>query len=214
MKQVPEKQFTKEQLTWAHDLPLTEKQLEILLAPTPKKYRQMKPGRGNSGDLEYVSIGYILNVLNLLFGWDWDFQILDQQYDLEIRQCFVRGRLTVRTAGKTIIKEQFGSREVLFTKAGKPVDLGNSLKGAASDCIKKCASELGVARDVYHKDEFTAVTIKKTRQSKHDALQRYLAAAESLEDVQEVSNQYELEYGMDDTANEMITKAENNYLND
>ena len=37
------------------------------------------------------------------------------------------------------------------------VDYGNDLKAATTDALKKCASELGIASDVYGKNEFREI---------------------------------------------------------
>lgn len=88
----------------------------------------------------------------------------------------------------TIVREQYGRSEVKWqTEAvlddyGKPVkdsygkpkksrkidewsgkplplDFGNDLKAAASDALKKCAAQLGIAADVYDPDEFIPMEI-------------------------------------------------------
>jgi len=41
-----------------------------------------------------------------------------------------------------------------YTNKPIPLDFGNDLKAAASDALKKCAAQLGVAADVYDPDEF------------------------------------------------------------
>src|SRR5690606_1443041 len=108
---------------------LTNDQINILVKPTPKKYLKTRKGKG--GQIwTYVSGGYINKVLNLVFGFDWDFNVLDHKFDLNIGQAYVLGRLTVRAnndgRSTTIVKEQFGRVDIKFFKGTKdPVDLGN-----------------------------------------------------------------------------------------
>ena len=65
------------------------------------------------------------------------------------------GKLTVKNdKGNTISKTQFGRADIKMLKAGGMVDFGNDLKAAATDSLKKCASLLGIASDVYGKQEF------------------------------------------------------------
>ena len=40
-----------------------------------------------------------------------------------------------------------------------PLSIGNDLKAAATDCLKKCAVSLGIAADVYNKAEFNEIHI-------------------------------------------------------
>jgi isopentenyldiphosphate isomerase len=107
-----------------------------------------------------------------MFGWDWDFEIIDEKFDLEIGQAYVKGKLTCRVNGKPIIKMQFGRADIKFKKAWDnelkksvptklPLDIGNDLKAASTDALKKCASELGIASDVYAPNEFKHISIKK-----------------------------------------------------
>ena len=48
--------------------------------------------------------------------------------------------------------------EVKYKKNTKiPLDIGNDFKAAATDALKKCASELGIASDIYGKNEFREI---------------------------------------------------------
>lgn len=100
--------------------------------------------------IKYVEVGYVINILNQAFGWDWDFRIIDQQVGK--RQVWVRGELTVRIREHAIIKGQFGGADIKFNRNGDPISIADDLKAAASDALKKCASMLGVAGDVYWQD--------------------------------------------------------------
>ena len=46
-----------------------------------------------------------------------------------------------------------------YTGAPIPLDFGNDMKAATSDALKKCASLMGVAADVYEPDEFQEIEI-------------------------------------------------------
>ena len=89
---------------------LNRNQLQQLLKKTPEKYIRSRPAKGG-GNWDYVTGGYVKKVLNLLFGWNWDFEIIDQQI-LE-GEVIVRGRLTCRTNGNTIVKMQYGNKEII-----------------------------------------------------------------------------------------------------
>ncbi len=129
---------------------LNQAQLGFITQKTPPQYIKKRPGPGGA-QLSYVEVGYVINTLNQVFGWDWDFRILDQQ--IGNKQVWVRGELTVRLRGHTITKGQYGGSEIKFNRtSGEPVGIADDLKAAASDCLKKCASLLGIAGDVYWGD--------------------------------------------------------------
>ncbi len=161
------KLYTKDELTQADNLMLNTKQIQWLLAKTPAKYIRKRPAKGG-GEWSYVSGGYIKKVLNFMFGFDWDFQVLNFDMNLDAKQAIVHGRLTVRTNGQAIIKEQFGRADIKFRKnSEQPLDLGNDMKGATTDALKKCASELGIAADVYAPHEFKEIDVVDNEEEKH-----------------------------------------------
>ncbi len=118
---------------------LSAAQLEFINQKTPKQFIKSRPGPGGSS-LNYVEVGYVINALNQAFGFDWDFRVLEQQ--IGKNQLWVKGELTVRVRGHSIVKGQYGG-------AGVKNDIADDLKAAASDCLKKCASMIGIASDVY-----------------------------------------------------------------
>ena len=116
------------------NLALDLEQINFFLRRTPSIYTRKRPAKGG-GQWTYVSGGYVKKVLNLAFGWDWDFEIIDEIVNLEARQVIVKGRLTVRSNGKSIVKMQgksvngcidlntfsvgFVMRHHMFSKRGK-----------------------------------------------------------------------------------------------
>ena len=140
----------KTELTKA-DLPknLNKSQLSFITQKTPGQFIKTRPGPGGM-KIKYVEVGFVINILNEAFGWDWDFRVIDQQ--IGKRQVWVRGELTVRIGNHTIIKGQFGGADIKFNKNNDPISIADDLKAAASDALKKCASMLGVAGDVYWQD--------------------------------------------------------------
>src|SRR3954451_6012190 len=133
---------------------LSEAQVDFLMQRTPKKEIKTRQGRGGL-QFSYVEHGYVTERLNLVFGFNWDFDIVDKQI-LE-DEVIVEARLTVRTpGGQTIVKTQFGGAEIKRhasgAKSGKPLSIADDYKAAASDALKKCASLLGVGLDLYGRD--------------------------------------------------------------
>jgi hypothetical protein len=129
---------------------LSEAQLEFLTQKTPQQYIKSRPGPGNK-PVSYVEVGYVINVLNQAFGYNWDFKISDQQ--IGNKQVWVKGELSVRLKGQMITKSQFGGADIKKNKnSEEAISIADDLKTAASDCLKKCASLMGIASDVYFKD--------------------------------------------------------------
>jgi hypothetical protein len=163
---------------------IDNKQIEFIFTKTPAHHVKQRPGKGG-GQWDYVSGVYIKKVLNYLSGWLWDFEVLDKgnvTVGEKIVQVWVQGKLTLKRMNPntkeietTITKTQFGGADVKYLKSSPkvPLDYANDLKAATTDALKKCASELGIASDIYGKDEFREIeqtekqpAPKKTEQKK------------------------------------------------
>lgn len=156
---------SKEDLSLVKNNSLNQNQLGQLLKKTPEKYIKERPAKGG-GKWKYVSGGYVKKCLNLMFGWDWDFEIVDEQILIESKEVVVKGRLTCRTVddngnSRQIIKMQYGNKDIISKKTGEPLSIGNDMKSAATDALKKCASEIGIAADIYNADEFREIKIQE-----------------------------------------------------
>ena len=162
-KVVRKKKVTKAIKTYGGGLslvpvPFKTQQLLQIAQRTPESHIYTRPAKGG-GEWEFVTGVYFKKILNYIFGYMWDFQVIDKGREGD--QVWVQGRLTIKNrAGKPmIIKEQFGRADIKFKK-GQPhkpefmLDYGNDLKAASTDGLKKCASELGIASDIYGKNEF------------------------------------------------------------
>jgi Rad52/22 family double-strand break repair protein len=136
---------------------LTEKQILKIFQRTPADHIYTRPGKGG-GEWQYVTGVYVKKVLNYVFGWMWDFEVIE--HGREGHQVWVLGKLTVKDRqGNSVTKTQFGRADVKLRKDGKgALDFGNDLKAATTDALKKCAAELGIASDVYGKNEFKEIT--------------------------------------------------------
>lgn len=161
---------------------LNESQLKLLLAKTPKKYIHKRPAKGG-GQWDYVTGGYMKKVLNLMFGWDWDFEITKDTVHIEAGQVIIMGKLTVRVDTGlrvvSIIKQQYGRADIKFRKNSKiPLDLGNDMKAAATDGLKKCAAELGIAADIYNKLDFQEMRVGEV--SKEMVAELFFTVSEHL----------------------------------
>ena len=136
-----------------------DRQLEaikrILSQRTPPGEIRVRDGRGGQ-KLKYTDGAYVIRTLNEALGWDWDFVADNEELLMNGDKPFevkVRGTLTVRMDGRTVTKTQFGCQPIEMMRDGsKPVSIGDAYKGAATDAMKKCASLLGIALDLYDSD--------------------------------------------------------------
>ncbi len=146
------------QPTW-----IGENQLLRMLQRTPKEQIYTRQGRGKDS-FDYVTGIYCIKWLNFVFGWNWDWEVTE--HGREGKQVWCIGRLTVRgnKAGQVIIKTGFGRSEVKQLRDGKgDLDYGNDLKAASTDAMKKAASLLGFASDIYGKADYKMESGREVR---------------------------------------------------
>lgn len=101
--------------------------------------------RGSHGkDLHYLETWRIVDRLNSAFNHDWSFRILE--WRLLENEVVVHGELE---AGG-IVKHAFGSSSLTRSRdSGEVVSIGDDVKSAASDALKKSATLLGVGLELY-----------------------------------------------------------------
>ena len=160
---------SQEDLSLVENNSLNGQQLQMILKKTPAQFVKKRPAKGG-GTWDYVTGGYIKKCLNLMFGWDWDFEIISEQ--ILHGEVVVKGRLTCRTNGKQIVKMQFGNKDIMYRKQTAeevskgaeriPLSIGNDLKAATTDALKKCAAEIGIAADVYNSEDFREIRVDTT----------------------------------------------------
>ena len=192
--EITTKQYTQADLSLANDNSLNAKQLQLLLKKTPSQYVRQRPAKGG-GVWHYVSGAYVRKVLNLMFGWDWDFEVLSEM--IQGNQVIVKGKLTCRVNGKSIVKTQFGCKEIVMRKGtNEPLNLGNDFKSATTDALKKCSAEIGIAGDIYGKDEFKEIDViqetlsaEDTHNSKEkERVEKHIINATTTEELRQVGS--------------------------
>lgn len=146
---------------------ISNEQIKMILGRTPKRYIYTRQGKGGKM-FEYVSGGYVRKALNYAFGFLWDFEI--KEHGIQGNQIWVLGKLTIKNNKfePVIIKEQFGRADIKFyqDKAKGMLDFGNDLKSAGTDALKKCASELGIASDIYYRQEWNEIKDEEVKEPK------------------------------------------------
>ena len=103
---------------------------------------------------DYVDVGYVLEQLNALTGHKWDFEVEWQtsiEEALKVNQVVVRGALKIYGKDGMVVKKvDYGNQDIKLKQSSSEfLDFGNDMKGALSDCIKRCSRQFGIALDVY-----------------------------------------------------------------
>lgn len=128
----------------------------LITGKTPKDVVYQRPVRGGA-NVDYIPGWWFIEQLNSLFSHLWDFDVLSEFVGQQ--QVWVKGRLTVKLSdGTTASKTAYGGSDIKkygdrSDKAGQIIDIGDDLKAAATDALKKAATLLGFAADIYGKRE-------------------------------------------------------------
>lgn len=105
--------------------------------------------------LTYIPVSEVINRLNKVVGVDmWSFHINACRRD-EIDPDFVTAHVTLTVnIGETFVsRDGIGGQKIKRTKTGDIVDLGDEMKGAVSDALKKAAQTLGIGLYLARSDE-------------------------------------------------------------
>lgn len=150
-------------LVLADNTPIKTTQLLRLLQVTPKQHRFTRPAKGG-GVWDYVTGAYVKQTLNEVFGWLWSFDIISIKE--AHGQAVCQGKLTINKPDGTplVWKTDIGKADIKYKtdwvdgkkiQTDTPLDYGNDEKASATDCLKRCAFQLGIASDIYDsKKEF------------------------------------------------------------
>ena len=126
----------------------------------------IKHRQGVGRTLDYVEAPHIIRRLNQVLEGNWSFLLLGapiilNQTDGNPAWVVVHGRLVIhgREGFPTITKDAWGSRDIGYfgkqsQKAGQIMALGDEIKKAATDALKKCATQCGVALDLYKGEDY------------------------------------------------------------
>jgi len=117
----------------------------LLEAPFPPEQIRQREGKGGQV-LDYVEGSAVIQRLNEGLNGAWSFEVVEYRIHQDLGEVLVLGRLI---AGG-LVKTQFGSSKLtLHRETIEPVCLGDDLKAAATDALKKAATLLGVGLYLY-----------------------------------------------------------------
>jgi hypothetical protein len=114
------------------------------LLETPFTPAQIKQRKGRNGMLDYVEGHSVIQRLNEALEGAWSFEIV--QHEVREDEVLVLAKLSA----EGLVKMNFGVSQVTREReSGALVSLGDDLKAAATDALKKCATFLGVGLHLY-----------------------------------------------------------------
>lgn len=179
---------------------LNKDQLDLINQPTPQEHILNR-----DDGLKSVTGFYVKKQLNYLFGLNYDFQIVYQEFIQGSKEVIVHGRLVLRTPKGTVTKEQFGSSKVELSNVNNgsisitaPVNIGNAFKSAATDALKKCASEIGICWDVYSQQSpeniitqsNNAQPLNYSEESLGKRIKQFLSNANTIEEFEKIKHDF------------------------
>lgn len=104
------------------------------LLEKPFDPEQIRRRQGRNGMLDYVEGHSVIQRLNDALDGAWSFEVT--HHELRDDEVIVLGKLTA----ETIAKMAFGTSQVTREKAsGQPISLGDDLKSAATDAVRRVA---------------------------------------------------------------------------
>jgi len=114
------------------------------LLEKPFEAAQIRQRKGRNGVLDYVEGHNVVARLNEALDGAWSFEVT--HHEVREDEVLVLGKLSA----DGIVKMQFGVSQVTREKGSKAlVSLGDDLKAAATDALKKCATFFGVGLHLY-----------------------------------------------------------------
>lgn len=137
----------------------------LVYANTPRDVVYKRPARGGA-QVDYIPGWWFIQQLNALFNYNWDLEVMDQGFlGTPPSQVWVRVKLTVKSGGITVTKTAYGGSDIKkLSTTGAIIDLGDDLKSAETDGMKKAATFLGIAADIYGKREVQDSTVPNKSQ--------------------------------------------------
>lgn len=205
-------------------LAFTKDQIKEIRKRTPKKEIEEKV---DDDGFKYKTVkgAYVKKKLNLLFGWNFDFDILSENYYATSKEVVVKGKLTIRSNGQTASRTQFGkfNTRTKVEKIGRtttfgPENIGNAFKSAGTDALKKCASEFGLFWDVYGqprpepKKEGEIPEEDKDAKEMTDRLIRFLDKALSIEGIETIVEVLKESHQLSASHEEIIAKYKSKFF--
>lgn len=166
--------------------------MQQLSEPFPREVEKVLKKGGAS--LTYIPVSEVITRLNRVLGIDsWSLNILSCERDsIDPEYIVAHVRLiwcaNISRPEHTVIRDGFGGQKIKRTKTGDIVDLGDEMKGAVSDALKKAAQTLGVglylARSEEAMDIEEAMNVSPAEQERLDKWEQFANLAKALDSEQ------------------------------
>ncbi|OQW94606.1 MAG: hypothetical protein BWK79_05315 [Beggiatoa sp. IS2] len=157
---------------------LTTTQRLLLERPTPQDMIKIRKHDG----MRYVEIAYVLREINNIFGDAWN--LTSELVNITDTDVTVKVTITVQTPTGVIVREHFGCQ----ARPPKML-LGDAIKAAESDGIRKVLTTFGLHADMYMKDgESPSVSIIGLESDKINAAQQSLSIEQRTKLLAEISS--------------------------
>lgn len=162
---------------------------QLLAEPFPREMEKILKKGGAS--LTYIPVSEVITRLNKVLGIDsWSFNILSCDRDsLDPEFIVAHVRLMWHTDAtrpeSVVVRDGFGGQKIKRMKTGDIVDLGDEMKGAVSDALKKAAQTLGIglylARSEDAMDAEEAMSVSPAEQERIDKWEQFAGLAKALD---------------------------------
>ena len=119
----------------------TNNTYQNLSEPFPQEMERTLNKGGAS--LTYIPVSEVLNRMNKVLGveeWSFSIKKWEQLGTSIVAHVVVNANIN----GKVVSRDGVGGQKIKINKQGEPVDIGDEVKGAVSDALKKAVQTLGV----------------------------------------------------------------------
>jgi len=122
--------------------------MQMLSEPFPPEMERILKKGGTS--LTYIPVSEVITRLNKVLGVDqWSFEIIScgrdsLDPDYIVAHVRISWHCDASRPDAIIYRDGYGGQKIKRTKQGDIVDLGDEMKGAVSDALKKAAQTMGV----------------------------------------------------------------------
>lgn len=106
----------------------------------PEMEKRLSKG---GASLVYIPISEVITRMNKIIGVEnWSFIV--KGWEQVGTSIVAHVSVTATILGNTVTREGVGGQKIKLSKQGDPVDIGDEVKGAVSDALKKAVQTLGI----------------------------------------------------------------------